>query len=353
MAARPRKEYVSWVKAEGPSWVGFWYVYDEGRRLQKRRKVCDKKGVTLTEARERHAQWLREHVETIVVPKAAPVQLRDLWERQISQFTTKVVKGKRSTGWESTQRSLWKLLEPLDGVAADIEPEEVEELFERLEEGEYAASTRRKARSLLAKLLRGHSTAVERAEVIITSDPKLPPLGLEQVRLLRMQLSGLDLLRLDVYVGLGLSAHEGVRLRLLDVNGDRIWIPGTKNAFRAAELPLPADLADRLGDLVRRHREAGRPDTHRLLFDTANHRPWLENVLQPAAERAGIGKVDMLVLRRTAGTMASRHTSIGAVSRMLRHATTATTQKHYVGGDDAEVREVMEMIFADFQQTVQ
>lgn len=330
MAARPRKEYVSWVRPEGQAWIGFWYVYEEGRRLQKRRKVCDRKEKTLTQAREMHEEWLRCNVETVIVPKEPDPSLRELWERHISKFSTRVEKGKRSKAWRSTLHSLWKLIEPMDAIASEITGDEVEEHFHRMEEADYSASTRRKVRALLAQLLRGHSTAVQDADLRITSDQKLSPLAIEQVRALRLQLRGIDLLIFDVYVGLGLSAHEGFRLRVRDPQADRIWIPGSKTVYRPAELPLPADLGRRLTELADSHRAAGRSEDHRLLFgqSVASWRPWLENVLQPAAARSGIPAIDMLILRRTAGTLAAKHRRGNRTDRRPIKSATQAVEKN-------------------------
>jgi len=352
MAARPRSEHVYHVRAEGPSWIGFWYVYDEsGRRLQKRRKVCDRDGVTLTEARERHAKWVREHVLAYGAEPDHPT-LQVLWERHISAISAKVEKGKRALHWERTLHSLWGQLEDLhDREAATITSDDVEEVFDDLESLDYSASTLRKTRALLAQLLRGHSAAVGEAQLRFRSGPKGRVLSLAQVRAVRERLGPVDRTIFGVYVFLGLSAREGWRLQLRHVESDRLWVPGTKTEHRAAELPLPADLAAELNALAEKHRDCGRPETHRLLFAEASHRVWLEQILQPAAAAAGVPNLTMLDLRRTAGTFVSRYADVGTASRLLRHSTTAVTQKHYIGGEDATLRTALESVMASVKDT--
>ena len=351
MAARPRSEHVAYVRPEGKAWIGFWYIYSEdGRRLQKRRRIGDRKSLSKTEAKDRHMQWVRENVPAYGQEPERPT-VRQLWERHISGIAKKVTESKRAIHWQRTLHSLWGLLGDLqDREAATVTGDEVEATFDRLAES-YSPSSLRKTRALLAQLLRGHSSAVADAQMRFRSDPKERVLSLAEVRALRGQLAGLDLLILDVYLFLGLSAMEGWRLELRHVGAKCLWIPGTKTDRRAAELPVVDDLAARLNELVTARREAGASDSRKLLFDDASHRPWLEKVLKPAGERAGIKAITMLDLRRTYGSMLSRHSDPGTAARGMRNST-EVAMKHYIGGEDAGLKAAMEAMAASIREVV-
>lgn len=251
MAARPRNDYVYFVTAVGPSWVGFWYVYDQaGKRIKRQRKIGERKAMSLTEARSNHAAWVRENVTTDAPEPPAPT-LRTLWERHIASIGAKVEKGKRALHWQRTLKTLWAQLEPLhDREASTITGDEVEVVFDSLAE-KYSASTCRKTRALLAQLLRGHTVAVKDADMRFESDPKGKVLSIAEVQALRAQLTGKDRLILDVYLFLGLSADEGALLEVRHVGPDRIWVPGTKTDYRVRigflDTDQPVDLKAKTG----------------------------------------------------------------------------------------------------------
>ena len=119
------------------------------------------------------------------------------------------------------------------------------------------------------------------------------------------------------------------------VPGEGLKQPKTKSS----KAPVPfgdGGLAMRLA----RHCEKLADDD--FLFPNAaggmmDHTNWLERVLKPAAERAGIVGITQQCLRRTVATRMPKHGAPKASQGLLRHGSIVTTMDLYTKKVDADV----------------
>lgn len=339
MAARPRQDYSYHVKKRGPSWVGFWRIFEGDKLVVKQRVLGPRRGVTKTEAMERHATWVRENVPAYGAVPDKPT-LRALWERHIAEARAKLAKEKLHPKYVGTKSSLWVYLEPLgDRIAASITPAEIEDLFDSVVSMKTGAPLAPESKGHLRNLTRQllsmvGSTAVTDAKMRFTGRRKGATLSIEQIAAIRAQLTGRDRTIFDVLAFLGPRAIEARKLARRHVSKlGYVDIPGTKTNLAADVVPVPPELQAELIALA----ELAVTDDQPILFEQESHRTWLEEVLQPAAKLAGVNHIDFKMMRRTALTHTAK-TDRGAASRLGRHSNSTMLDAVYDSPDLDRVR---------------
>lgn len=356
MAACPRKEHSFWVRRVGPSWIGYWSLYEGGKRIKRERKVGPRKGdgaLTKTEAENAHGQWVRSNVPAYGAMPARPT-LQALWERHIAKMRDLLAKGKRHSKYVGSLPSLYEYLRPLaDREASTIAPEEIEPLFDAMISPKLKQAPGPKTKAEIRTLLRTLLTKVDNEAIAdsmmrISRKRKGQTLSKEQLRALRGRMtSDRDLAIFDVFSFAGLRAGEARRVALIHLQTQGILeTPGTKTDLADLPIPIPSDLYVRLLRLP----AAG--DRDPILFEQESHRTWLEDVLQPAAVSCGIPlKVDTRMLRRTILTF-MRAKDPGAASRLARHSDSSMIDDVYDNADLARVALVQDEVFAEVTTVV-
>lgn len=353
--ARPRVEHSYYVRKRGRNWVGIWHVRSaEGERIKHQRVIGLRSEITKTEAMNRQGKWVRENVPAFGVIKENPTLL-EIWQRFLSSANDKVSRGKRNKQYATTRKGLWLHLEPLALLPAlDITPEQIERLFDnatnRRTSEPLSAESKSGIRNLARQLLKTvGNNAVGEAEMRFTGKQKGETLSAEQIRAIRQQLAGRDLVIFDVLAFVGLRAIEARRLARvhLQVPG-MINVPGSKTKLSSAFVPVPAELYAQLLDMA----AVGVNDNDPILFEQQSHRTWLESVLQKAAGRAGIKHVvDMRGMRRSTLTHTAKQDR-GAASRLGRHKDARMIDTVYDNPDLDRVKVAQDAFFKEITAPV-
>lgn len=365
MAARPRKDYSFHVKRRGPSWVGFWRTYDGDKLVPHQKVIGNRKEITKTEAVARHAAWVREHVPAYGATPEKPT-LQQLWERRIAEERRRAERGKLSIATVGQHVSYWAHLKPMADVdAKKITGEQIEDLFDGMQ---LASKSKKHVRQLLRSILRPVGVqAVDDAAMRFEMAPKGPTFEADAIfGILRNLPTDHDRLIFQLCLVTGLRASELARL-----SGEHLrepgfmHVPGKKTALSKSRIPLIPEIGLPLAKLV-----AERGTAARLLFSQKTHRQWLEKVYQPTAERVFKASalanrpddpavsdeeywakvkdgysVDMLMLRRTAGTKGAK-VDEGATAKLMRHTTTRMIREVYDSAADDAVLDVQRAVWA-------
>ena len=306
MTARPRGEQ-GFVKREGPSWIGYWHEYESAmpgaRRRQKRRKLGDAREMSKAEAKRELAVFLAEHRPEAITKASTVAQVWASHQRRYDRT---------GTGQAATMRSLYeKHVKPRFGdvKVADVTTQAIEQFFDALAHKGFSESLRDKARVLLRSLFDRAVAegAIQRtpfmgAYIRIESAGPQAALTVAEVRAIRLQLADEeDRIKFDLCCLLGLdrSALRGLRLDDITPQGLRIdegrvegQVTKLKTRRRHAVIALPADLQERLMRL----KPLAEKDPQRWLFPALrgsgpfSASAWLEQVIRPAAKRAGVAK---------------------------------------------------------------
>ncbi len=136
---------------------------------------------------------------------------------------------------------------------------------------------------------------------------------------------------LALLCGMRASSVTDRTVRDLDDGARVLWIENDKTAAGDRRLEVPAILRARLAAL-----SAGRPGGARLFED--GNRDWLRYHCRRLCKAAGIAVVSPHGLRGTHASLARPVVPVEHVARVLGHAGTAVTQRHYIApGVEAEI----------------
>lgn len=343
---RPRQPYSFHVKRRGPSWVGYWRVFEDDKLVVHQRVIGLRKEINKTEAAERHAAWVKEHVPAYGVVPETPT-LRQLWERTIADERRRASRGKLSASTVGQHVSYWKHLEPLAAVKArDITGERIEDLFDSMK---LASKSKKHVRQMLRTILKPiGATAVDDAKMRFETSPKGDTLAGDVILgILRQLPTSHDQMIFQLCLITGLRASELARLTGTHLrDAGFIHAPGTKTELSNSRIPLIPELWVPLSKLAE-ERGPGVP----LLFSQKTHRQWLERVFQPAASRAGVENADMLMLRRTAITKGAKIDE-SAIAKIARHTTTRMVRDVYDSAADDQMLDVQAQVWASFTGAV-
>lgn len=176
--------------------------------------------------------------------------------------------------------------------------------------------------------------------------------------LLREMPSLRDRIILTLFLACGLRPGECFALRWNDVAPGRLRIDEQVVRGRLGEpktrgsrsvIVLPQGLYEQIQEWRRRQEPASDEE---FLFRTSTGRPlglrnWDRDVLQPAAERAGIGHVNYQMLRRTFATLAhAAGIPLKVAQAQLRHSSLNTTTEVYTQVLPESHRAEIERFFA-------
>lgn len=358
---RPRGES-GFVKRIGASWIGFYHEYDSllpnAKRRQKRKKIGAASGpgaITRTAAEQLfRAFMVRREATGASLPLTATVA--DLWAIHERKYD------RTGTGQAATMRSLWaKHIAPVFGrvQASKVRPADVERFFDALAI-KYAESTLDKARVLLRALFERAKefhligeNPMKAAYIRIESSGPAAALTAAQVRDIRAQLTGEDLLKFDLCWMLGLDRSAIRALRGDDITPDGLRIDEgrvegqstkLKTKRRHATIALTADLAARLAPYADRGDAWLWPALRgRGPWDAA---AWMTEVVRPAAARASVAvPIDFRTLRRTAGTLLQQSGAKAAATAGVLRNSPAIVLAHYTDPTHAaEQRAALEAV---------
>jgi integrase len=341
---RPRGEN-GFIKRVGPSWIGFYHEYDSlipnAKRSQHQKRIGAATGpqaITKTAAQQLFRAFMSRRESSLNLPLAAT--LADLWLIHERKYE------RTGTGQAATMRSLWaKHIAPVFGPVqvAKIRPADIEAFFDRMAL-EYSESTLDKARVLLHALFdraKEHNLISESpsraAYIRIESSGPAHALTAAQVRDIRAQLAGEDLLKFDLCWMLGLDRSALRALRGDDITSEGLRIDEgrvegqstkLKTQRRHATIALTADLASRLAPYASRGSAWLWPALRGSgPWDAA---AWLAEVLRPAAAAAGVkAHIDFRTLRRTAGTLLQQSGAKTAATAGVLRNSPAIVLAHY------------------------
>lgn len=184
-------------------------------------------------------------------------------------------------------------------------------------------------------------------------------LTLEECRRLLSKLQGRDHLIVRMFIQLGPRPEEMFALRRNDVLADAIrideaWVDGKviellKTDASYGCVYIPPDLNAEVQSWLN---STGGDDCS-WLFPAARrsvpirYENFRKRVLQPAAIAAGIGKVDLLALRRTCATHFGQRANPKDTQAQLRHADAATTMRYYQQSIPESVKEAARALEED------
>lgn len=354
MAARPRRQR-GWVRKVGPSWIGYYYVYEtrdgEEHRIGPREKkigpavsVAGGTAMSKTEAKMWFERWLDK---TVNRPGELPLQptMAELWAIHERRYD------RTEPGSARTMRSLWEVhLKDTWGnvMASLIKRRDIEQYFDQ-NQGGYSQKVKLKAilKQLFELAVRNDAieySPMKDAYLRFDDDQFSGTLSATEVRAIRQKMpDSLSLLKFDVLWNLGLSRSEFTALRCDDISIDGVRVDekvfegkaGRVKTFRRkGTVPCPDDL---MGRLIHWRGQ-------RLVASLGDERAWLwpaqkgngpadpdvfTRVMQAAAVAAGVtAKIDFRVMRRTFGTLAADQKGVASSSGVLRNSA-ATAAKHY------------------------
>jgi integrase len=177
----------------------------------------------------------------------------------------------------------------------------------------------------------------------------------EQVQIVLFNLIDRDRLIVRMFLVLGLRPGEMFALRWNDKTGHSLRIDSsitegveveTKTEGSTAAVWLPASIETEL----EWWREASNdpapdafifPSARGTAIQTSN---FLYRVLKEAAKKAGIGRLNHQMLRRTCSTYMAQITSVKDLQAHLRHSSAKTTLEHYIKSVPSSVRTAVESL---------
>jgi integrase len=177
----------------------------------------------------------------------------------------------------------------------------------------------------------------------------------EQVQIVLFNLNDRDRLIVRMFLVLGLRPGEMFALRWDDKDGNSLRIDSsitegveveTKTEGSNAAVWLPASIEAEL----EWWREASKnPSTDAFIFPSARGTAiqtsnFLYRVLKEAGKKAGIGRLNHQMLRRTCSTYMAQITSVKDVQAHLRHSSAKTTLEHYIKSVPSSVRIAVESL---------
>jgi site-specific recombinase XerD len=344
----PRERRQSgWVKKTGTTvktWTGYWYVYvvEDGIEIRRRREKVLGNATELTKGA---AEDLIYNLIRGQKPPASGASFE-----QLSKWYLKTNDGLWSHKWKGTVAAIFKhqiLPELGPRIASEIKRSEIQQAINAI-----AQRSNSQSESILKKCIT-HIRAVFNMAIdddLIERNPALkivlPPtrqaserfLTLAECKRLLAAATIREHLILRLFMVLGLRPSELFALRTDDIEHGSLRIDQTvveykirnktKTKASKAGVPLPVDLETELLIYIR---SEGITD---LLFPSTAGTPispdnYLDRVLKPLGELAGIADLNHQVLRRTTATHFQKHGKVKDAQALLRHSNATTTLKHY------------------------
>ena len=336
-----------WIEKTGKrvkTWTGFWYAYviENGVEVRRRRERVLGKCAEMTKgaATEKLYMVIRDDR-----PEASGATFEEL-----SLWYLKTNSGRWSRKWKGTITGVFKhqILPHLgDRIASKIRRSDVQLAINRIATLPNSQST-----SILQKCVT-HIRAVfnmaiddellERNPALKINLPKVQKpserfLLLSECQQLLSVAPVREHLILRLFIVLGLRPGELFALRVNDLGEGYLRVDQTvvdykvkdqtKTEASRANVPLPSDVEAEIRKYINAE---GITD---LLFPSSRGTAispdnYLDRVLKPLGELAGIHGLNHQVLRRTTATHFQKHGRVKDAQALLRHTNPSTTLKHY------------------------
>lgn len=344
---RRRGRQNGWVQKTGKSpktWTGFWHVYitEDGieHRRERSRVLGNCADLTKGDAEEKLRKLIQEWRPTssITFAEASRHYLRlrsGDWAKKTSEVIASIF-----------DRQIIPVIG--DRVCAEMKPSEIKIFFNSLADRSESLAKKvvthvRGVFDCLIEddVLRKNPAKAHGVKKPKTRKPSERFLELNEARLLLDAATGRDYIILRILLSCALRPSELFALRLEDVEPGRLRIDEaavpcepiktTKTESSDGYVPLSPALEAELRAYVRKE---GLAHPREFLFGSErgqalNHDHYLNKILKPIAERAGLEGVNFQVLRRTVATHLQQHGPVKAAQGLLRHSDAATTMKHY------------------------